>query len=96
MFLKGSRYTTVPENELIDPSGRVLRYKTTRFIASSPAQVGHILSDGERVEHVAYFYYRDPERFWRICDANLVMDPVVLDLAPGRKIGIPASEDKGG
>ncbi|HET6485152.1 MAG TPA: hypothetical protein VFH83_01960 [Spirochaetia bacterium] len=96
MFLKGSRYASVPENVLVDPRGRVLRYKTTRFLRPSAAQVGHILSDGERVEHVAYFYYRDPERFWRICDANQAMDPEELNHAPGRKIGIPASEDKGG
>jgi hypothetical protein len=95
MFFKGSRYAPVPENTLIDTSGRVLRYKTTRFIAPAPAQVGHILSDGERVEHVAYFYYRDPERFWRICDTNQVMDPDELNKDPGRKIGIPTSEEKG-
>jgi hypothetical protein len=94
MFFKGSRYNPVPENEWIDPNGRPRRYKTTRFIAPSPAQVGHILSDGERVETVAYFYYRDPERFWRICDANQVMDPEELNRAPGRKISIPSSEDK--
>jgi len=95
MFLKGSRYAAVPENTLMDANGRLRTYKTTRFIAPSPAQVGHILSDGQRVEHVAYFYYRDPERFWRICDANQVMDPEELNHAPGRKIGIPSAQDNG-
>ena len=94
MFFKGSRYTSLPEHEIDGPNGRTLRYITTRFIKDSPPEVGHILSDGERVEHVAYFYYRDPERFWRICDANQVMDPEELNRAPGRKIGIPSAEAK--
>ena len=90
MFSKGSRYANVPEHELTGPDGRRIRYKTTRFIPPTPAQVGHIVSGGERLDHIAFFYYRDPERFWRICDANAVMDPG--DLEVGRKIGIPLAD----
>ncbi len=92
MFFKGSRYAKVPDQTLTDADGRTIRYKGTRFIPDTPAQVGHIIIDGERLDHIAYFYYRDAERFWRICDCNVVIDPDELNTAPGRKIGIPAAE----
>lgn len=92
MFFKGSRYTQVPEHTITGPDGRTIRYKTTRFIAPTPAQVGHIISGGERLDHIAHFYYRDPERFWRICDANEVLFPPDLEAEVGRKIGIPSAE----
>lgn len=95
MFFKGSRYAQVPEQTYTDANGRTIRYKGTRFIPPTPAQVGHIITDGERPDHIAYFYYRDPERFWRICDCNEVMDPDELRAAVGRKIGIPSSEAQG-
>lgn len=95
MFFKGSRYTNVPDQVLIDAHGRTIRYKATRFIPPTPAQVGHIITDGERLDHIAYYYYRDPERFWRICDCNELLDPDELNQAIGRKIGIPAAEAKG-
>jgi len=37
--------------------------------------------------------FRDAERFWRICDANVAMWPEDLVSEPGRVIGIPASEE---
>jgi hypothetical protein len=95
MFFKGSRYAKVPDQELTDASGRTIRYKGTRFIPPTAAQVGHIITDGERLDLIAYYYYRDPERFWRICDCNEVMDPDELNRAVGRKIGIPSSEAQG-
>jgi hypothetical protein len=94
MFAKGSRYENTLENEITDASGRVIRYKTTRFIPPTPAQVGHIISADERLDHIAFFYYRDPERFWRICDANLTLFPDDLAAEVGRKIGVPAAEEK--
>lgn len=94
MFVKGSRYENVPENEITDAARRAIRYKTTRFIPPTPAQVGHIISAGERLDHIAFFYYRDPERFWRICDANFALFPDDLAAEIGRKIAIPAAEEK--
>ena len=40
MFFKGSRYEKVPEATLTDAGGRVIRYKTTRFIDDPLALVG--------------------------------------------------------
>jgi len=54
--------------------------------------MGHIVSQGERLDYIAHRFYRDPERFWRICDANRVMWPDDLVAEPGRTILIPLSE----
>jgi len=95
MFFKGSRYANVPDQTFTDAHGRTIPYKGTRFIPTTPAEVGHIITDGERLDHIAFYYYRDPERFWRICDCNEVIDPDELSADVGRKIGIPSSEAQG-
>lgn len=93
MFFKGSRYASVPEGEITDASGRVARYKLTRFIPATRALTVHSVAREERLDHVAFRYYRDPERFWRICDANLAFWPPDLVAAVARILLIPRSED---
>ena len=92
MFFKGSRYQNVGEAQLTDNRGRVIRYKKTRFIAESKADFIHTVRQGERLDHVAHEHYRDPERFWRICDANRAMWPDELVAEVGRTILIPPAE----
>ena len=93
MFFKGSRYGNVPEHEIIDTNGRRIRYKKVRYIGPARPLRGHIISEGELLYHVAYTYYRDPERFWRVCDANIAMWPDDLAAQVGLKINIPAAEE---
>lgn len=92
MFFKGSRYEKVPEASITDESGRTVHYKTTRFVPDTPAVSGHRVVEGERLDHIAHQHYRDPLRFWRICDANSALWPPDLAV-PGRVIRIPRSED---
>ena len=50
--------------------------------------VSHQVTEGERVDNIAYQYYTDPTMWFRIADAN----PDVLfwdDLAPGLVLRIP-------
>jgi hypothetical protein len=91
MFFKGSRYAAVPDALFTTADGRVIRFKTLRFIPETRALTGHLLLAGERLDHLAWRYYRDPERFWRICDADLALWPPDL-LEEGRVLGVPASE----
>ncbi len=91
MFFKGSRYEKVPTRTLTDPSGRVIAYKATRFIPPTPALEGHRVSSGERLDHIAWDHYRDPLRYWRICDANAAVWPDDL-LEPGVVIRVPQAE----
>ena len=91
MFFKGSRYENVPDNQYTDASGRTIVYKLVRYIAPTPPVQGHKVVAEQRLDAIAQQYYRDPERFWRICDANLAMWPDDL-LELGQIIGIPTSE----
>jgi len=92
MFFKGSRYTDVEESTLTDSQGRIISYIKVRFIPETTARLGHMVTQGERPDHIADRYYRDPERFWRLCDANTVMWPDDLVAEPGRTILLPPSQ----
>jgi hypothetical protein len=92
VFFKGSRYERVAEAGIPDEQGRVVRYKRVRFITETDARMGHVLNQGERLDVIAHRYYRDPERFWRICDANRSMWPDELVAEAGKVILIPPPE----
>ena len=93
MFFKGSRYERVETDEYVDPKGRVILYKKVRFIPETKAQLGHRVRQGERLDHIAQRYYQDPERFWRISDANRATWPDDLIAGPGRTLLIPPSQE---
>ena len=92
MFFKGSRYEKVAEHRIADERGRVVRYKKVRFIPETPAERAFLVKQGDRLDQIAHRVYRDPERFWRICDANLALWPDDLVAEAGRTISIPSSE----
>lgn len=92
MFFKGSRYAKVADLTWTDPTGREIKYKNIRFIPPAKATTGHIVHRGERLDQIANRYYRDPERFWRIADANVAMWPDELIEEAGRTILIPPAE----
>jgi hypothetical protein len=92
MFFRGSRYADVGEDEIIDGRGRVIRFKKIRLITTPPGQMVHTVNQGERLDHLAHRYFRNPERFWRILDANQALWPDDLVSEVGRKILIPPFE----
>ena len=71
------------------PEGRTIRYKRVRFIPDARGTFGHRVKDGDRLDLISYQSYKDPEQFWRICDANLAMVPEDLVEEPGRLLLIP-------
>jgi len=92
MFFKGSRYADVGDDQIVDKQGRVVRFKKVRFIPETPGLVAHTVQQGQRLDHIADLYYKDPELFWRIADANFAMDPDELTAEPGRAIRIPGAD----
>jgi hypothetical protein len=92
VFFKGSRYENLPTATYTDASGRTITYVSTRYIAATTAYIGYSVSDGDRLDNIAYQYFRDSQRFWRICDANLATWPEDL-LVVGAVIAVPPSED---
>lgn len=93
MFFKGSRYLGVEDAEMVDDQGRVVRYKRTRLVPPTAASYSHVVRSHERLDHVSFEHFRDSERYWRICDANLAMWPEELVERPGRRILIPPPVD---
>lgn len=89
MFFKGSRYEKVGNAQFTDAQGRVIQYKKIRWIPNTPARFNHLVLQGERLDLLAYRYYRDPLKFWHIADANDVMQTEELTAQPGTRILIP-------
>jgi hypothetical protein len=92
MFFKGSRYEHVDTAQITDATGRVIPYIKVRFIPPTPAVVGHSVIQGERLDQISNNYYKDAQRFWRICDANFAMWPDDEVAMPNTTILIPPSE----
>ena len=92
MFFKGSRYENVPTGDITLADGRVVRYKLTRFIPETDADAGYLVDGEERLDQIAAKYYDDPERFWRICDANDALWPPDLVVRPNTVVRIPPSD----
>jgi nucleoid-associated protein YgaU len=95
-FEPGSRYAEARRFAPI-PDGVVpfagVRPRPVRTLAGA---VEHVISEGERLDLLAFHYYGDPRRWYRIVDAN----PDALSggqlLGPemvGRTIIIPPTED---
>lgn len=88
MIFKGSRYERMGTYQAVDADGQTVRALAIRFIAPAPAGYFHTLIEGERLDILAYNFYRNPEKFWLIADANSEMDPSDL-LEPGYQVRIP-------
>lgn len=90
MILKGSRYENVGVYTATGPLGQTVTALRIRFIPDTPAGFVHTFSADERLDLIANRYYLNPEKFWRVADANasLAMDPEDL-LVPGQQLLIP-------
>jgi hypothetical protein len=51
----------------------------------------HILREGQRIDHLAFTYLKDPAGFWRICERNDAM--LAEDLTERREIAIPGGSN---
>ena len=92
MFFKGSRYEKVGTDSIVNENGVTVQFKKVRFIPDTPARLGVVVKQGERIDNIADRVYDDPERFWRICDANRALWPADLVSEPGEKIVVPPAE----
>jgi nucleoid-associated protein YgaU len=88
MIFRGSRYANISTYQATDADGNTIAALKTRFIPPTPAGFFHIYTADERLDLIAYRFYRNPEKFWLIADANSEIDPEDL-LEPGRALRIP-------
>ena len=95
MFDPTSRYydIEVATLETTDPDGlpRKIRYVKRRFIPprdGSTTLVEHTVTQEERLDNITARYLGDPTQFWRVCDANTVLEPNALTDTVGNVIEI--------
>lgn len=92
MFEYTSRYYNLNNLGFTLPTGQVVTYKARRFLPQGddlPLLVEVQAQQGERLDLIAARILGDPEQFWRICNANNVMDPSELTDNPGCLIRVP-------
>ena len=70
MFSKLSRYRRLPDVVTTDAKGRALRSKSVRLLPQVSGDFVHMVEEIDRLDHLAYKYYQQPRKWWRICDAN--------------------------
>ena len=94
-FPPNSRYNRVNTAIYETVDGKKIIYLRRRFI-SPPERFSliqeHTVIEGDRPDLLASKYLGDSEQFWRICDANAVMDPDHLVSDIGGKIRITLPE----
>lgn len=78
------------------PDGTEVRYTKRRLLpplgeheAEADTQP-HTVTAGDRPDLLAQHYFGDPSQWWRIADANPVLDPAELTAEAGRVVRIPA------
>ncbi len=91
-FFKGSRYAKVGEVQTTDAQGRTVRYKRTRFITAPSMSGTHVVTDGDRLDRLAFAAYGDVERWWLIADLNAAMRPEDILEESGRVVAMPGGE----
>jgi len=89
MFFKGSCYERVPVATHVNPRGEQIVHVLLRRIPSPPLDRVHTVEQGDRLDLLSFTFYDDPEQYWRICDANMAIDPRELVREPGRRLVIP-------
>ena len=90
MIFKGSRYEKLAAaaRQIVTPDGQAHSALPLRFIPPTPAQYRHRIGAADRLDLLAYHFFKNAEKFWLIADANPDPDPEQL-LEVGRQILIP-------
>jgi hypothetical protein len=88
VIFKGSRYQNVATYQVAVSGGQTVTALRIRLISPTPAGFIHTVTGDDRLDLLSYQFYRNPEKFWLIADANTAMDPEAL-LEPGLQLLIP-------
>lgn len=72
---KSSRYAQTKPVIFQNPDGEVLEMVDIRDIPNATGIFYMTPIETDRLDLLAYRYYRDSLKFWRICDASEQMDP---------------------
>ncbi len=89
MFDKRSRYSRTPTTEIISRDGEKRVLIELRDIPEPAATQLYVMRPGDRVDLLAYEFYRDARRYWRLADANDELDPFEIVNA-GETLPVPS------
>lgn len=95
MFPITSRYYAVQVVTRETSDGREVAFLRRRFVPPPERfelLAEHVVTEGERLDHLASRYIGDPEQFWRLCDSNGAVRPDELTETPGRRLRITLPE----
>ena len=94
-FSATSRYAKLPVLTYVDADGHAHSYVARRFVPPSSSFTllqHHTIVEGDRLDNLGARYLGDPEMFWKLCDANDVLDPDELTARVGRQLRITLPE----
>lgn len=92
MFEPSSRYYSIETANCPLPDGRTVAYKLRRFLPRGEEMdllVEVTVTEGDRLDLIAFRTLGDPEIFWQVCDANDAMNPFDLVAEPNRRLRVP-------
>jgi hypothetical protein len=88
MIDRKSRYKSTPVLTVDDGQGATHPLLDLRETPPTGGVLHVTPTDSDRLDHLAWRFYRDATRFWRICDASSELDPFDV-LAAGEPILMP-------
>jgi hypothetical protein len=94
-FPPASRYFQIETTKWQTAEGKNIVYIRRRFLPSADRFteiLQHSVVQGDRLDNITAHYLGDPEQFWRVCDANSVLQPDELTETIGSKISITLPE----
>lgn len=92
MFDPTSRYAGLSLFPVTLADGTPAMLVKPRIIPATAGVTSWRVTQGDRPDLVAHHFYQDGRRFWRIADANFVVDPAESYASPGTVIPIPTSK----
>jgi hypothetical protein len=95
MFEHTSRYYSIATAEFSTADGRKIAYVRRRFLPQGdrlPVLREFIATRDDRLDLITAKTLGDPEKFWKVCDANNAMKPINLLADPVQTIRIPTPQ----
>lgn len=89
MFFNGSRYLKVKDYSVTDKNGNTHTVKRARPYRALEGDFLYQVRHGDRLDLLAYKFYRSGRKWWLICDANPDLMHPDEALQVGRILVIP-------
>jgi hypothetical protein len=92
MFDFTSRYYSLETVTYTDVAGRAHSYKKRRFLPRTDTMtfIAEVtIAEGDRLDLITARTLGDPLQFWRVADANNILNPFTVPAEIGRRLKIP-------